>query len=210
MTHSPSSPRSATRAALRSGTSSLGSQTQTREAAAETTFTLRLRAERAEPEERRHIQWAEGVVDNEGTGRKSSKGTDLFQLRSARAKGLFRRLGPGADARDVQCAAYTTLHAHQTTPAARTSHRRRRRRLLLRMRTASRTRRERSRLVEQEAVRGHGTHADTSTITSPERARAEGKRGRGKRAAKKKARPNAYEKMPRGKGKGAGMEAGKR
>jgi len=30
---------------------------------------------RAEPEERRHIQWAEDVVDNEGMGKKSSKGT---------------------------------------------------------------------------------------------------------------------------------------
>ncbi|KAF3037570.1 hypothetical protein E8E11_000851 [Didymella keratinophila] len=28
---------------------------------------------RAEPEERRHIQWAEDVVDNEGMGKKSSK-----------------------------------------------------------------------------------------------------------------------------------------
>jgi protein phosphatase 1 regulatory subunit 11 len=30
---------------------------------------------RAEPEERRHIQWAEDVIDNEGMGKKSSKGT---------------------------------------------------------------------------------------------------------------------------------------
>jgi hypothetical protein len=29
---------------------------------------------RAEPSERRHIQWAEDVVDNEGMGKKSSKG----------------------------------------------------------------------------------------------------------------------------------------
>ncbi|KAF3039207.1 Type 1 phosphatases regulator ypi1 [Didymella heteroderae] len=29
---------------------------------------------RAEPEERRRIQWAEDVVDNEGMGKKSSKG----------------------------------------------------------------------------------------------------------------------------------------
>ncbi|KAF2998168.1 hypothetical protein E8E13_003097 [Curvularia kusanoi] len=28
---------------------------------------------RAEPEERRHIQWAEDVIDNEGMGKKSSK-----------------------------------------------------------------------------------------------------------------------------------------
>lgn len=34
--------------------------------------TLRLRAE---PVERRRIQWAEDVVDNEGMGKKSSKGT---------------------------------------------------------------------------------------------------------------------------------------
>jgi hypothetical protein len=31
---------------------------------------------RAEPSERRHIQWAEDVVDNEGMGKKSSKGTN--------------------------------------------------------------------------------------------------------------------------------------
>jgi protein phosphatase 1 regulatory subunit 11 len=30
---------------------------------------------RAEPTEQRHIQWAEDVVDNEGMGKKSSKGT---------------------------------------------------------------------------------------------------------------------------------------
>jgi protein phosphatase 1 regulatory subunit 11 len=30
---------------------------------------------RAEPSERRRIQWAEDVVDNEGMGRKSSKGS---------------------------------------------------------------------------------------------------------------------------------------
>lgn len=35
------------------------------------TVTLRLRAE---PAEQRHIQWAEDVVDNEGMGKKSSKG----------------------------------------------------------------------------------------------------------------------------------------
>jgi protein phosphatase 1 regulatory subunit 11 len=29
---------------------------------------------RAEPTERRHIQWAEDVIDNEGMGKKSSKG----------------------------------------------------------------------------------------------------------------------------------------
>ncbi|KAK6006576.1 hypothetical protein QM012_006986 [Aureobasidium pullulans] len=34
--------------------------------------TLRLRAE-AEPSERRRIQWAEDVIDNEGMGKKSSK-----------------------------------------------------------------------------------------------------------------------------------------
>ena len=33
---------------------------------------------RAEPEERRHIQWAEDVIDNEGMGKKSSKG--MFAL----------------------------------------------------------------------------------------------------------------------------------
>jgi hypothetical protein len=52
-----------------------GSQTQT-----STQPVLRLSAPsgtlrlRAEPVERRHIQWAEDVVDNEGMGKKSSKG----------------------------------------------------------------------------------------------------------------------------------------
>lgn len=36
--------------------------------------TLRLRAG---PAERRHIQWAEDVVDNEGMGKKSSKGMSM-------------------------------------------------------------------------------------------------------------------------------------
>lgn len=39
--------------------------------------TLRLRAE---PSEQRHIQWAEDVIDNEGMGKKSSKGNSLLQL----------------------------------------------------------------------------------------------------------------------------------
>jgi protein phosphatase 1 regulatory subunit 11 len=36
---------------------------------------------RAEPSERRHIQWAEDVVDNEGMGKKSSKGTSKLLIR---------------------------------------------------------------------------------------------------------------------------------
>ena len=39
--------------------------------------TLRLRAE-AEPSEQRRIQWAEDVIDNEGMGKKSSKGVFAF------------------------------------------------------------------------------------------------------------------------------------
>jgi len=41
--------------------------------------TLRLRAE-AEPSEGRRIQWAEDVIDNEGMGKKSSKGMFPFTL----------------------------------------------------------------------------------------------------------------------------------
>jgi hypothetical protein len=33
---------------------------------------------RAEPTERRRIQWAEDVIDNEGMGKKSSKGKNTF------------------------------------------------------------------------------------------------------------------------------------
>lgn len=43
--------------------------------------TLVLRGAERE-EERRHIQWAEDVVDNEGMGKKSSKGT-FYVLREA-------------------------------------------------------------------------------------------------------------------------------
>lgn len=39
--------------------------------------TLRLRAE---PTEQRHIQWAEDVVDNEGMGKKSSKGMSPYVM----------------------------------------------------------------------------------------------------------------------------------
>lgn len=42
---------------------------------------------RAEPTERRHIQWAEDVVDNEGMGKKSSKGRrKRLQITSLRLK----------------------------------------------------------------------------------------------------------------------------
>ena len=33
---------------------------------------------RAEPTERRRIQWAEDVIDNEGMGKKSSKGKSFI------------------------------------------------------------------------------------------------------------------------------------
>lgn len=36
--------------------------------------TLRLRADNSQ---RRHIQWADDVIDNEGMGKKSSKGTEF-------------------------------------------------------------------------------------------------------------------------------------
>ena len=57
----------------------MGSQTQTQtsipaEADVEQTAVLRLRGEH-EPGTTRTIHWAEDVVDNEGLGRKSSKGT---------------------------------------------------------------------------------------------------------------------------------------
>ena len=46
----------------------------------DSTRTLRLCAV---PAETRHIQWAEDVVDNEGMGKKSSKGTLPFNRDSA-------------------------------------------------------------------------------------------------------------------------------
>jgi hypothetical protein len=60
--------------------------------------TLRLRAE-AEPSEQRRIQWAEDVIDNEGMGKKSSKG--VFP---------FSGVCLSTDTRQ-QCAASTTNHA---------------------------------------------------------------------------------------------------
>lgn len=58
---------------------SVGSQTQTEtntpadSGGEETTAVLRLRGA-PEPRARARVQWAEDVVDNEGLGRKSSKG----------------------------------------------------------------------------------------------------------------------------------------
>ena len=55
------------RAATRTGTQTI---TQTNAGPSIPIPTLRLRAERGE---RRHIQWAEDVIDNEGMGKKKSK-----------------------------------------------------------------------------------------------------------------------------------------
>lgn len=89
-----------------------GSQTQT-----STQPVLRLSAPsgtlrlRAEPVERRHIQWAEDVVDNEGMGKKSSKGmyssTHAFpQVQNETGSRIV-----GQVLISGQSAAYTTLSA---------------------------------------------------------------------------------------------------
>lgn len=64
-----------------SSTPQPGTTTQTRESStARTPGTLRLRGEdiegnaTREPSPGRHIRWSEGVIDNEGMGKKSSKG----------------------------------------------------------------------------------------------------------------------------------------
>jgi protein phosphatase 1 regulatory subunit 11 len=44
---------------------------------------------RAEPAEQRRIQWAQDVVDNEGMGKKSSKGMFLFLIPFATRPHLF-------------------------------------------------------------------------------------------------------------------------
>lgn len=54
---------------------------------------------RAEPEERRHIQWAEDVIDNEGMGKKSSKGTCTCPLLLTKAVPLESSARATADAR---------------------------------------------------------------------------------------------------------------
>ena len=79
-THSPSS--LATRPGQAMAQGSMGSQTQTQTSTPigtgpNTTAVLRLRGAH-EPGTRRQIHWAEDVVDNEGLGRKSSKGMVLF------------------------------------------------------------------------------------------------------------------------------------
>lgn len=45
--------------------------------------TLRLRVE---PAEERHIQWAEDVIDNEGMGKKSSKGKWTLRYQAAQVQ----------------------------------------------------------------------------------------------------------------------------
>jgi hypothetical protein len=72
---------------------------------------------RAEPEERRHIQWAEDVIDNEGMGKKSSKGTCTCTCTwlLAEAVPLDSSARATADTHE-QYAAYTTRPAK---PASR-------------------------------------------------------------------------------------------
>jgi hypothetical protein len=68
--------------------SASASRTQTQTSAQPPTLILR-----ADPDEQRHIQWAEDVVDNEGMGKKSSKGrlfTSLFlSLSNTRKSAAF-------------------------------------------------------------------------------------------------------------------------
>jgi hypothetical protein len=75
--HSPASHTSSllTQAGQAMAQGSVGSQTQTQTNTdtSGTTAVLRLRGAH-EPGTRRAVQWAEDVVDNEGLGRKSSKG----------------------------------------------------------------------------------------------------------------------------------------
>jgi len=66
-------PTHPSRASNTSETSTTATQTQTNPYTS--TPVLRLRATGPAPSARRRIQWAEDVVDNEGLGRKRSKGT---------------------------------------------------------------------------------------------------------------------------------------
>jgi hypothetical protein len=72
---------------------------------AATSGTLRLRAE---PAERRHIQWAEDVVDNEGMGKKSSKGRY--------PNPIYTVEGTQREANTFQSAAYITKRARWASP----------------------------------------------------------------------------------------------
>jgi hypothetical protein len=73
---------------------------------------------RAEPTERRRIQWAEDVIDNEGMGKKSSKGS----LHLAYRIGAFANM------------AYSLLYLPQASRSRRIVGRRLLRRFFLRIR----------------------------------------------------------------------------
>lgn len=95
---------------------SSGSQTQT-----STQPVLRLSAPsgtlrlRAEPVERRHIQWAEDVVDNEGMGKKSSKGTHPSNHVSSTVQNQARNRLVRQRLTRKQCAAFTILSARSAS-----------------------------------------------------------------------------------------------
>jgi hypothetical protein len=103
-------------------------QTETRTPAPAPPAILRLRG--AYPASDNHVQWAESVVDNEGLGRKSSKGSFVF------LSGFYLRITTYVKT-SKQSAAYTTRPEPPASP--RTSRRLIRRRRLLRTPTRSRT-----------------------------------------------------------------------
>lgn len=75
--------------------------------------TLRLRAE---PVQRRHIQWAEDVIDNEGMGKKSSKGTRAYVL-----PGLSAPVARGRNRAPTPAKVSTRLTMLQQSAASTTS-----------------------------------------------------------------------------------------
>ena len=84
--------------------------------------TLRLRGQtdvQESPQAPRHIQWAENVVDNEGMGKKSSKGAssqaDHGVLSAKIAVGLLANPA-------LQCAAFTTSLANWESRLRKTIH----------------------------------------------------------------------------------------
>lgn len=97
---------------LRSGPSTTTQPSQTATSTRiEVASTLRLRGVSAEG---RRIRWAEDVVDNEGMGRKSSKGA----CPNSTSLAVLRNLGSNKSNTSprVQSAAYTTLHVLSANP----------------------------------------------------------------------------------------------
>lgn len=90
--HSPAMPPPSYHPSSAAHTLSTPTTTTTSTQTQISTPVLRLRATAPEPSTRRRIQWAEDVVDNEGLGRKSSKGMTFLYTRLLPLRAEINRL----------------------------------------------------------------------------------------------------------------------